>query len=108
MIDDLNTAQPANIADWLDHPKFEFSEADIVSWDGLWAAVRPADRVYHLAAVVGVRRGLDYPIGGLATNIAGRERLLPAALAGGRRPRVRPRSTSQGYAFSPNRRPRET
>ena len=102
VIDDLSTGQADNIAGWLDHPKFEFSKADIVSWDGLWAAVRSADRVYHLAAVVGVRRVLDDPIGVLATNIAGTERVLRAVLAGGRRPRVMLASTSEVYGFNPN------
>jgi UDP-glucose 4-epimerase len=102
VIDDLSTGRAANIAGLRDHPKFEFSQADIVTWDGLWAAVRPAERVYHLAAVVGVRRVLDDPIGVLSTNIAGTERLLRAVSAGGRRPRMMLASTSEVYGVNAN------
>jgi UDP-glucose 4-epimerase len=108
VIDDLSTGQTANIAGLRDHPKFEFDQADIVTWDGLWAAVRSADRVYHLAAVVGVRRVLDDPIRVLATNIAGTERLLRAVSAGGRRPRLMLASTSEVYGFNSNASQAET
>ena len=108
VIDDLSTGRAANIAGLRDHPKFEFNQADIVTWEGLWAAARSAERVYHLAAVVGVRRVLDDPIGVLATNIAGTERLLRAVSAGGRRPRMMLASTSEVYGFSPNAAQAET
>jgi nucleoside-diphosphate-sugar epimerase len=57
-----------------------------------------ADRIYHLAAVVGVYRVLAEPTKVLATNIAGCERLLRAAHAGSWKPQVvlasSPRSTA--------------
>jgi UDP-glucose 4-epimerase len=102
VIDDLSTGRVSNISAFQEHPKFRFNQADIVTWDGLWAAAQAADRVYHLAAVVGVRRVLENPIGVLATNIAGTERLLRAVAAGGRRPRLMLASTSEVYGFNPN------
>src|SRR4029077_9586094 len=74
VVDDLSTGRAENIAALRDHPEFCFDQADIVTWDALWSAARAADQIYHLAAVVGVRRVLDDPIRVLATNIAGTER----------------------------------
>jgi UDP-glucose 4-epimerase len=100
VVDDFSTGQIENIAPFLNHPGFSFVEADIVTWDGLWPAVRSADQVYHLAAVVGVRRVLSDPIRVMATNVAGTERLLRAAIAGQRYPRVLLASTSEVYGFN--------
>jgi nucleoside-diphosphate-sugar epimerase len=100
VVDDLSTGRAANIAAFRDHPEFWFDRADIVTWDGLWSAARAADQIYHLAAVVGVRRVLDDPIRVLATNIAGTERLLRAVAAGARRPRMMVASTSEVYGFN--------
>ncbi len=102
VVDDLSTGRAENIAAFRDHPAFSFDQADIVTWDGLWTAARVADQIYHLAAVVGVRRVLDDPIRVLATNIAGTERLLRAVAAGARRPRMMMASTSEVYGFSAN------
>ena len=102
VVDDLSTGQADNIEAFRDNPDFCFDKADIVTWDGLWAAARAADRVYHLAAVVGVRRVLADPIRVLATNIAGTERVLRAVSAGGRQPRLMLASTSEVYGFNPN------
>lgn len=102
VVDDLSTGHIDNIADFMDHPRFRFEEADIVTWDGLWSTAREFDGIYHLAAVVGVRRVLESPVRVLATNIAGVERLLRAVSAGRRRPRLMVASTSEVYGFNPN------
>lgn len=102
VVDDLSTGQISNIAGVLDHPRFRFEKADIVTWSGLWEAAQWADRVYHLAAVVGVRRVLESPVRVLATNTAGSERVLRAVAAGRRRPRLMVASTSEVYGFNPN------
>src|SRR5436853_6465221 len=102
VIDDLSTGRSANIAEFAGHPRFRLDEADLVTWEGLWAAAKWADRIYHLAAVVGVRRVLSDPVRVLSTNVAGTERLLRAAAAGGRRPRIIFASTSEVYGFNPN------
>ena len=108
VVDDLSTGRAANIAAFRGHPQFRFDRADIVTWDGLWPAAAAADQIYHLAAVVGVRRVLDDPIRVLATNVAGTERLLRAAADGGRRPRMMLASTSEVYGFNQNRAQAET
>lgn len=100
VVDDLSTGRAENVSPFLRDPKFSFDKADILTWDGIWAATRAADQVFHLAGVVGVRRVLSDPIRVMATNIAGTERLLRAVAAGQRRPRMLLASTSEVYGFS--------
>ncbi|MEN8146991.1 MAG: NAD-dependent epimerase/dehydratase family protein [Campylobacterota bacterium] len=78
VVDNLSTGQLKNIEEMLQTSNFIFDEADILVWDALEKAVSWADRIYHMAAVVGVFRVLHEPISVLATNIAGCERLLRA------------------------------
>lgn len=97
IVDDLSTGNLANLQPFLDHPRCRFEEADILVWDGLAQAAAWADRIYHMAAVVGMYRVLEEPIQVLATNVAGTERLLRATLAGGWRPQVLIASSSEVY-----------
>ncbi|KTG17421.1 MULTISPECIES: NAD-dependent epimerase/dehydratase family protein [unclassified Guyparkeria] len=97
VVDNLSTGSLDNLAPHLDRPDFRFSEADIVTWPGLNESVGWADRVYHLAAVVGVFRVLERPISVMATNIAGCERLLRAVDHCGWRPQVLLASSSEVY-----------
>ncbi|MCJ7765762.1 MAG: NAD-dependent epimerase/dehydratase family protein [Thiovulaceae bacterium] len=78
VVDDLSTGRLENIKEMMKSSNFIFDEADILVWDGLEKAAGWADRIYHMAAVVGVFRVLKEPIAVLATNIAGCERLLRA------------------------------
>jgi UDP-glucose 4-epimerase len=55
------------------------------------------DRVYHMAAVVGMFRVLAEPEAVLATNVAGTERVLRYAAEGGAKPRVLVASSSEVY-----------
>src|SRR5258708_6155474 len=102
VVDDLSTGQRGNLAECEGNPRFRFDEADLITWDGLWQAAQWADRIYHLAAVVGVRRVLESPVHVLATNIAGTERVLRAAAASGWQPRVIIASSSEAYGFNPH------
>lgn len=97
VVDNLSTGSRDNLAPHLDSPDFRFSEADIVTWPELSEAVGWADRVYHMAAVVGVFRVLEQPIGVMATNIAGCERLLRAVDRCGWKPQVLVASSSEVY-----------
>ena len=97
VLDDLSTGNLANLQPFFDHPGFRFDEADILIWKGLTQAAAWADRIYHMAAVVGMYRVLEEPIQVLATNVAGTERLLRATLAGGWKPQVLVASTSEVY-----------
>lgn len=97
VVDDLSTGSRANIAPFLDNERFHFSHADILTWDGLAQAAVWADRIYHMAAVVGVFRVLEDPIRVLATNIAGTERLLRMASAGQWKPQIIIASSAEVY-----------
>lgn len=103
VVDDLSTGRQENLADYVDAPNFRFDEADVLVWDKLKHAVGWADRIYHLAAVVGVYRVIAEPTKVLATNIAGTERLLRAAHAGGWNPQVVIASSSEVYGHNEDR-----
>ncbi len=96
-VDDLSTGTLENIAPFRDSPEFRFDRADILTWDGLTEALARADRVYHMAAVVGMFRVLTEPEAVLATNVAGTERVLRCAAEAGSRPRVLVASSSEVY-----------
>ncbi|HLT14315.1 MAG TPA: NAD-dependent epimerase/dehydratase family protein [Marinobacter sp.] len=97
VVDNLSTGARSNIEPFLDNPRFHFNEADIVTWDGLEKAVAWADRIYHMAAVVGVYRVLSEPVNTMATNIAGTERVLRAVDRGSWSPQVILASSSEVY-----------
>lgn len=100
VVDDLSTGQRSNVIPHLDHPRYRFDEADILTWDRLDRAVAWADRIYNLAAVVGVYRVLAEPTNVLAVNIAACERLLRAARDGGWKPQVVLASSSEVYGHN--------
>ncbi|GAA4857719.1 NAD-dependent epimerase/dehydratase family protein [Luteimonas vadosa] len=100
VVDDLSTGVRANLAAHEDQPNFRFDEADVLTWDQLDRVVGWADRIYHLAAVVGVYRVIAEPTKVLATNIAGCERLLRAARDGGWKPQVVLASSSEVYGHN--------
>lgn len=100
VVDDLSTGVLANVLLHQDNPLFRFEQADVLTWDRLGHAVGWADRIYHLAAVVGVYRVIAEPTKVLATNIAGTERLLRAAHDGGWQPQVVVASSSEVYGHN--------
>lgn len=96
-VDDLSTGSLDNVAPFRDERGFRFERAEIRTWDGLPAAIAAADRVYHMAAVVGMFRVLAEPDAVLATNVAGTERVLRCVRESGGRPRVLIASSSEVY-----------
>jgi UDP-glucose 4-epimerase len=100
VVDDLSTGQVENIRPFLDHPKFRFEEADVLTWHNIEKAATWANRVYHLAAVVGVYRVISEPTKVLAVNIAACERLLRAIAHGGWKPQVVIASSSEVYGHN--------
>lgn len=97
VVDDLSTGSEANLEQFKGNPDFMFDNDDVLVWSGLEKACAWADRVYHMAAVVGVFRVLEEPIKVLATNVAGCERVLRAAQSGKWNPQVIIASTSEVY-----------
>jgi UDP-glucose 4-epimerase len=101
VVDDLSTGSLGNFACVQGTNNFRFSEADLLTWDGLETAVAWADRIYHMAAIVGVKRVLANPVNVISTNVAATERLLRAVEEGRWNPRVIIASSSEVYGFNP-------
>jgi UDP-glucose 4-epimerase len=102
VVDDLSTGSLANLEPFCGNPAFRFAEADVLRWNELDKAVAWADRIYHMAAVVGVKKVLEDPVAVMATNMAGAERTLRAIQSGGWNPQVIIASSSEVYGFNPN------
>jgi UDP-glucose 4-epimerase len=96
-IDDLSTGAELNVAPFLKDDNFRFQRADLLSWSELRPAVAWADRVYHLAAVVGMFHVLERPAETLRVNIDGCERLLYEVRRAGSRAQVIVASSSSVY-----------
>ena len=97
VVDDLSTGSEDNVRPFEQSGNFRFDEADILTWPALERAVGWADRIYHMAALVGMHRVLAEPTKVLAVNIAGCERLLRAVRSCGWHPVVVIASTSEVY-----------
>lgn len=97
VVDDLSTGKMENVLLFRENKHYGFHEADILSWTGMEAAVRWADRIYHMAAVVGVYRVIKEPIHVLESNIAGTERILKVITASEKKPRILIASSSEVY-----------
>lgn len=108
VVDNLSTGSLANMDPFRGNPAFRFAEADILHWKGLDQAVAWADRIYHMAAVVGVKKVLEDPVAVMATNMTGTERILRAIHSGGWNPQVIIASTSEVYGFNAKERFAET
>ena len=97
VLDNLSTGSEKNIAPFQHHPKFSFEHNNILTWDGLLQQTMWADRIYHLAAMVGMFHLLAYPIDTLETNILGCERLLRVMTQGRSKARLLVASSSEIY-----------
>jgi len=99
-VDNLSTGSRSNVEPFRSNPNFRFAEADILHWGDLGRAVAWADRIYHMAAVVGVKKVLEDPVAVMATNMTGTEKVLRAIHTGGWNPQVIIASTSEVYGFN--------
>ena len=88
-LDDLSTGRTENLQTFQRHPKFRFLEEDVTNSALVAGLVAQCDRVYHLAAAVGVKYVLENPLRSLITNIRGSEVVLEACAAHQRRVAVR-------------------
>ncbi|HQW57980.1 MAG TPA: GDP-mannose 4,6-dehydratase [Gammaproteobacteria bacterium] len=100
VVDNLSTGSLDNLSLFQNNPDFQFDKADILTWQNMEKAVAWADRIYHMAAVVGNLRVIQEPINVIASNIAGTERLFNTITKIGNTPRVILASTSEVYGKS--------
>jgi UDP-glucose 4-epimerase len=96
-VDNLSTGTMENILSFLKNPNFRFDRADILFWQGLQQAVLKADRIYNMAAVVGVFKVLEDPVNVIKTNVSGCERLLRHSVKNPSNPPVIIASSSEVY-----------
>jgi UDP-glucose 4-epimerase len=78
-IDDLSTGSVDNISAVRNHPSYEFHCDSIFNVRLLAELIDLADVVFHLAAAVGVKRIVDFPVQTIETNVRGSELVLSLA-----------------------------
>lgn len=83
VLDDLSTGSLRNLSTVRDNPRLRFVEGSILDSSLVDAVVKGSDRVFHLAAAVGVKLIVEEPLTSLRTNIHGTENVLDATLAAG-------------------------
>ncbi|HMH07642.1 MAG TPA: GDP-mannose 4,6-dehydratase [Terriglobales bacterium] len=98
ILDDLSTGSAENICHLKSHVAFEYHLDTIFNRQLLAELVDLADVVFHLAAAVGVRRIVEYPVRTIKTNVGGSELVLE--LAAKKQKRVLITSTSEVYGKS--------
>jgi UDP-glucose 4-epimerase len=82
VLDDLSTGKTENVRAHHDNSRFHLIIGSILSEKDVATAVTGVERIYHLAAAVGVKYIIDHPLHSLRVNLRGTENLLEAANAG--------------------------
>lgn len=80
VLDDLSTGALSNLAAVSDHPGLELRVGSILDRALVDRLAGSADRVFHLAAAVGVRLIVEQPLHSMRTNLHGTEAVLDAAV----------------------------
>lgn len=97
-IDDLSTGSLDNLAAIREHPNLFFYAETIFNRRLTSDLIDNADIVFHLAAAVGVKRIVDFPVRTIETNVEGTEIVLEAAAKNHKRVFIA--STSEVYGKS--------
>src|SRR5512134_2085725 len=84
-LDDLSTGRLENLSPFNRHARFRFLEGSVLDSGLVHGIVAQCDRVFHLAAAVGVKYVLENPLRSLITNIRGSEVVLEACAEHDRR-----------------------
>ncbi len=79
VLDDLSTGRFANIEHLRDEERFSFRLGSILDKADVDGAAEGCDRIFHLAAAVGVNLIVERPLESLRTNIIGSEIVIEAA-----------------------------
>lgn len=79
VLDDLSTGSRENLSGALASGRTELIVGSVTDASLTDEAARGCERIFHLAATVGVRRVLADPLGGLRNNIMGADTILRAA-----------------------------
>jgi UDP-glucose 4-epimerase len=84
-LDDLSTGRLENLRTFERDARFRFLEGNVMDQSLVNGLVAQSDRVYHLAAAVGVKYVLENPLRSLITNIRGTEVVLQSCAEHARR-----------------------
>jgi UDP-glucose 4-epimerase len=84
VIDDLSTGRLENLAQLEGHPAFHFTAGTILNYPLLESLVRKVDRIFHLAAVVGVQKIIEVPVDTIEINVLGAHNVLTLAARHGK------------------------
>ena len=79
VLDNLSTGRLQNLRSLMGHPNLEILEESVLNRPVVERLVDRVDRVFHLAAAVGVQYVVEHPLQSLLTNIHGAEYVLEAA-----------------------------
>lgn len=79
-LDDLSTGNLRNILPLFEHPRFHFEEGSVLDAGKVRKVAANCRKIYHLAAVVGVRLVFEKPLETIETNVQGTEIVLKTAL----------------------------
>jgi UDP-glucose 4-epimerase len=101
-VDDLSTGS-RDVFYGFHNERFRFEKADILEWPDLEKEVTRADRIYHMAAVVGMFRVLREPVEVTRVNVLGTERLLESIARSKNLPELVVTSSSSVYSHSHER-----
>jgi len=95
VLDDLSTGALSNLDAVSSHPRLELRVGSILDAELVDELAGSADRIFHLAAAVGVRLIVEQPLQSMRTNLHGTESVLDAAVR--RRVPLLLASTSEVY-----------
>ena len=107
VIDNLFSGRKENIAHLLSHPDFIFEEEDVCKFARLKEVLHSADRIYHMAAIVGQKLVLTHPVEVLSQNIRSTELVLEMVSQGKKDIKVLIASSSCVYDRLPSNLPKE-
>ncbi len=85
VMDDLSTGSLANLMSIEDSPRFQFSQGSVTDRELVARCVSECDRVFHLAAAVGVKLIIESPLRALIVNTVGAHNVLSEAAARGKK-----------------------
>lgn len=80
VLDNLSTGRIENLKNHLSNKRLEFVNGSILDESTVKSCVEKADRVFHLAAAVGVFNIVQHPLESLNTNIKGSENVFEACV----------------------------
>ena len=83
VLDDLSTGNIVNLRNVEGHPQLSLREGSVLDESVLKEVIEQADRVFHLAAAVGVKLIVRDPIRVIRSNVTGTERVLEACASAG-------------------------